>query len=183
MKAQLLSLTIAVSIALSGMAQTIPNETSSIVTPKCKSECLTKSPPSCPKLSPAIVEVYNFLKETGHYFIATVDGTQPRVRPFGTALLFEGKLYIQTGRTKDVAKQITKNGLVELCAYNGKTWLRLSGTLVDDKRVEVRKAMLDAHPSLKNLYKAEDENTMVLYFKDATAVFNSFDGTKKTIQF
>lgn len=130
-----------------------------------------------------IEDVFQFLKRTQHYFLATVDEDQPRVRPFGTVLLYEGKLYIQTGRKKKVAKQILKNGKVELCAFDGKEWLRVSGTLIDDKRAEVRAAMLDAHPSLKSMYKADDENTMVLYFKDATAVFESFQNGVREIHF
>lgn len=128
-------------------------------------------------------EVYKFLKEAETYYLATVDGDQPRVRPFGTADIFEGKLYIQTGKSKDVSKQIQANPKVELCCFNGKTWLRLSGTLVRDDRIEPKKDMLEKYPSLKAMYSAEDANTEVLYFKDATATFSSFTEAPRVVKF
>lgn len=128
-------------------------------------------------------EVYEFLKNAGTYYLATVEGDQPRVRPFGTVDLFEGKLYIQTGKVKEVSKQMQANPKVELCAFEGGKWLRVAGTLVRDDRVEAKKHMLDAYPSLQSMYSAEDENTEVLYFKDATATFSSFTEEPKVIQF
>lgn len=122
-------------------------------------------------------KTYDFIKQNCHstYFIATTDAQQPRVRPFGTINIFEGKLYIQTGHKKDVAKQIAANPLVELCCFDGQaTWLRLSGTLVEDERIEAKKAMLDAYPDLRSMYDENDENTAVYYFKDAIARFDSF---------
>ena len=128
-------------------------------------------------------EVYKFLKEAETYYLATVDGDQPRVRPFGTVDIFEGKLYIQTGKSKDVSKQIQVNPKVELCAFKGGKWLRVAGTLVRDDRVEAKSHMLDAHPSLKNMYSAEDDNIEVLYFKDATATFSSVTEAPRTVTF
>jgi uncharacterized pyridoxamine 5'-phosphate oxidase family protein len=128
-------------------------------------------------------EVYDFLKKCGTYYLATVEGDQPRVRPFGTADIFEGKLYIQTGKSKEVSKQIQKNPKVELCAFEEGVWLRLAGTLVRDDRIEAKAHMLDSHPSLKDRYSAEDDNTEVLYFKDATATFSSFTEAPRTIKF
>ena len=128
-------------------------------------------------------EVYDFLKKCGTYYLATVEGDQPRVRPFGTADIFEGRLYIQTGKVKDVSRQIQANPKVELCAFAEGKWLRVAGTLVRDDRVEAKAHMLDSHPSLKAMYSAEDDNTEVLYFKDATATFSSFTEAPKTIRF
>ena len=128
-------------------------------------------------------EVYKFLKEAETYYLATVDGDQPRVRPFGTADIFEGKLYIQTGKSKDVSKQIQANPKVEICAFKNGEWLRVAGTLVRDDRVEAKAHMLDAHPHLKAMYSAEDDNTEVLYFKDATATFSSFTAAPRTVTF
>ncbi len=128
-------------------------------------------------------KVYDFLKKCGTYYLATVEDDQPRVRPFGTVDLFEGKLYIQTGKVKDVSKQIQRNPKVELCAFNGEKWLRVSGRLVRDDRVEAKQHMLAAYPSLQGMYSAEDDNTEVLYFKDATAVFYSFTSAPEIIQF
>jgi uncharacterized pyridoxamine 5'-phosphate oxidase family protein len=128
-------------------------------------------------------EVYEFLKKCGTYYLATVEGDQPRVRPFGTIDLFEGKLYIQTGKVKDVSKQIQKNPKVEICAFGEGKWVRVAGTLVRDDRVEAKAHMLDSYPSLKDRYSAEDDNTEVLYFKDAVATFYSFAEAPKTITF
>ena len=127
--------------------------------------------------------VEKFLKEAGTYYLATVDGDQPRVRPFGTANIFEGKLYIQTGKVKDVSKQIHKNPKVEICAFKNGEWLRVAGELVEDERIEAKKAMLDAYPSLQNMYKAEDENTEVFYFKNAKATFSSFTKAPENVEF
>lgn len=128
-------------------------------------------------------EVVKFLKEAGTYYLATVEGDQPRVRPFGTAHIFEGKLYIQTGKVKAVSKQIQANPKVEICAFMAGKWLRLSGELVRDERVEAKASLLDAYPMLKGMYSAEDDNTEVLYFKNATAVFSAFGQEPRTIEF
>ena len=87
--------------------------------------------------------ICNFLKEAGVYYLATMDGDQPRVRPFGTAIIFEGKLYIQTGKVKPVSKQLAANPKAEICAFKDGVWLRVAGELVEDDRVEAKKAMLD----------------------------------------
>lgn len=129
-------------------------------------------------------KVYDFLKKCETYYLATVEENgQPRVRPFGTADIFEGKLYIQTGKSKDVSKQIQKNPKVELCAFDGQQWLRVAGKLVRDDRVEAKAHMLDNHPSLKAMYSAEDDNTEVLYFEEAEATFSSFTSAPETIRF
>ena len=128
-------------------------------------------------------KVEQFLKDAGTYYLATVDGDQPRVRPFGTAHIIDGKLYIQTGKSKDVSKQIQKNPKVELCAFMNGTWLRVAGELVRDDRREAKQAMLDAYPSLQNMYSADDDNTEVLYFKNATATFSSFTGAPEVVEF
>ena len=128
-------------------------------------------------------DVYQFLKDAGVYYIATVDGDQPRVRPFGTIHIFEGKLYIQTGRKKNVSRQLGVNGKTELCAMKGDEWIRLSGTLVDDNCREAKVSMLDAYPSLKKMYSPDDDNTQVLYFKDATATIYSFSHDPIEIKF
>ncbi len=128
-------------------------------------------------------EVYDFLKQCGTYYLATVEGDQPRVRPFGTVDIFEGRLYIQTGKVKDVSKQIQKNPKVELCAFADGKWLRVSGKLVRDDRVEAKEHMLAAYPSLQKMYSATDDNTEVLYFEDATAVFSSFTSEPVVIRF
>jgi uncharacterized pyridoxamine 5'-phosphate oxidase family protein len=128
-------------------------------------------------------EVYEFLKQAKTFYIATVDGDQPHVRAFGAVDLFEDKLYIQTGKVKDVSKQIAKNPKVEICAFDGGKWLRVAATLVDDPRIEAQQHMLDAFPELSRMYKAGDGNNQVLYLKDATATFSSFADAPKTLTF
>ena len=127
--------------------------------------------------------VCQFLKEAGTYYLATVEGDQPRVRPFGTAHIFEGRLYIQTGKVKPVSKQLMANPKAEICAFHGGTWVRISGELVEDDRVEARKSILDAYPSLRKMYDENDGNTEVFYFQNATAIFSSFTAAPETIHF
>lgn len=128
-------------------------------------------------------KVYEFLKECGTYYLATVEGDQPRVRPFGTVDLFEGRLYIQTGKKKPVSHQLQNNPKAEICAFKDGTWLRLSGELIRDDRREPKAHMLDAYPSLKAMYSPDDDNTEVLYFKNAVAVFSSFTAAPETVTF
>ena len=127
--------------------------------------------------------VESFLKEAQTYYLATVDGDQPRVRPFGTIHIFEDKLYIQTGKVKDVSKQIHANPKVEICAFKDGKWLRVSGELIEDERIEAKESMLDAYPELKGMYAADDGNTEVFYFKNATAVFSSFTEAPEVVTF
>ena len=128
-------------------------------------------------------KVLKFLKDVETYYLATVEGDQPRVRPFGTAHVFEGKLYIQTRKVKDVSKQLHQNPKAEICAFKNGEWLRVSGKLIEDDRNEVRQSMLDAYPSLQKMYKADDGNTEVFYFENATAIFSSFTHEPQIIKF
>lgn len=128
-------------------------------------------------------EVFEFLKQCGTYYLATDDNGQPRVRPFGTIDLFEGGLYIQTGRSKDVYHQMEKNPRVELCAFDGKRWLRLTATAKTDNRVEAEKHMLDAYPHLLSRYQPGDGNNVVLRLENVTATFSSFTEDPKTMHF
>ena len=131
-------------------------------------------------------EVYDFLKECGTYYLATVEGDQPRVRPFGSLAIFEGKLYFQTGKIKAVSKQMAVNPKIEICAFDGKgTWVRVQAVAIDDPRREAKQFLLDAHPELKNMYSANDGNTQVLYLKNAVARFYSFTeaGEPRIVEF
>ncbi|NLL75647.1 MAG: NimC/NimA family protein [Clostridiales bacterium] len=128
-------------------------------------------------------EVYEFLKKCETYYLATVEGDQPRVRPFGTVDIFEGKLYIQTGKIKKVSKQLQANPKAEICGYTEGKWVRVEGKLIRDDRVEAKKHMLDNYPGLQAMYSAEDDNTEVLYFEDATATFYTFTEEPKVIKF
>ena len=117
------------------------------------------------------------------YYLATVDGDQARVRPFGTIDMFEDRLYIQTGKVKDVSKQMQADPKVELCAFDGEKWLRVAATVVRDDRIEPKKHMLENYPDLRAMYDPEDDNTEVLYLKDATATFSSFTEAPVTVKF
>ena len=130
-----------------------------------------------------IEKVTQFLKDAETYYLATAEGDQPRVRPFGTAHLYEGKLYIQTGKVKDVSKQLMANPKAEICAFKGEEWIRVAGELVEDDRVEARQSMLDAYPSLQKMYAADDGNTQVFYFKNATATISAFTHEPEVIKF
>ena len=130
-----------------------------------------------------VEQVCQFLDEAKTYYLATVEGDQPRVRPFGTGLVDEGKLYIQTGKVKNVSRQLAANPKAEICAFNGGKWLRVAGELVNDDRREPKAAMLEKMPSLKAMYSADDDNTQVLYFRNATATFSSFTEAPETVQF
>lgn len=128
-------------------------------------------------------KICQYLKEAETYYLATMDGDQPRVRPFGTIHLFEGKLYIQTSKEKACSKQIGKNPKVEICAMKGETWLRVCGELENDDRIEAKASLLDEYEHLKTMYDAKDDKVQVLYFKNATATFYSYSGEAEVIQF
>ena len=127
--------------------------------------------------------VYDFLKECGTYYLATVEGDQPRVRPFGTVDLFDGGLYIQTGKVKAVSKQLHANPKAEICAFKDGKWLRVECKLTADDRVEAQEHMLAAYPMLGNMYKAGDGNTEVFRLTEATATFSSFGEPPRTVTF
>ena len=128
-------------------------------------------------------KAYEFLKAANTYYLATVEGDQPRVRPFGTALIYEDKLYIQTGKVKPVSKQIAANPKVEICAFKDGVWLRIACELVNDDRVEVKKALLDDYPHLRAMYSETDDNNQMLYMKNATATYSSFTAAPEVTKF
>ena len=131
----------------------------------------------------AIEKVCDFLKDCGTYYLATVEGDQPRVRPFGTINLFDGKLYIQTGKVKDVSKQLAANPKAEICAFKEGSWLRVSCELVNDDNRDAKVDMLEHYPGLQKMYSPDDENTQVFYLKDAKATFSSFTAVPETVEF
>ena len=128
-------------------------------------------------------EVKDFLKSAGTYYLGTVDGDKPKVRPFGTIEIYEDHLYIQTGKNKDVFKQIEKNNNVEICTFKDGRWIRISGKLIVDDRVEAKKHMLDNYPELRGMYNENDDNTVVLYFESGIATIYSFTEEPKVIDF
>ena len=120
-------------------------------------------------------KVIKFLDESQTYYLATMDkDNQPRVRPFGTALVYKDRLYIQTGKVKAVSKQIEANPKAEICAFNNGRWIRIAGVLVNDDNREVKTLMLDKMPMLRNMYNEDDGNMQMLYFKDASVTISSF---------
>lgn len=122
----------------------------------------------------SIERAEKFLKDAGTYYLATVEGDQPRVRPFGTANIFEGKLYIQTGKVKPTSKQLHANPKAEICAFVNGEWIRIACELIADDRREAKTAMLDAYPQLRGMYNEDDGNTEVFYLQNATATYSSF---------
>ena len=130
----------------------------------------------------AAERVCAFLDEAQVYYLATAEGDQPRVRPFGTALVYEDKLYIQTGKVKPVSKQLAANPKAELCAFHNGQWLRVSGKLLNDDRREAKVAMLEKYPSLKRMYDPDDGNTQVLFFEEGVATFSSFTAPPETVE-
>ncbi len=127
-------------------------------------------------------KVCKFLKEAGVYYLATVEGDQPRVRPFGTAHIFDGKLYIQTGKVKPVSKKIAANPKLEISAFKDGVWLRVAGDLAEDDRMDAKKSMLDEYANLRAMYDENDGNTQVLYFKNAVATFSSFTAPEEVVE-
>ena len=128
-------------------------------------------------------EVYAFLKACGTYYLATLEGDQPRVRPFGTVDIFDGRLTIQTGRKKDVARQIFQNPKVELCGFHGGKWLRVAAKAVEEPRLEAQEHMLDAYPNLRNRYAPGDGNNLIFALTEVTATFSSFTEEPRTVTF
>ena len=128
-------------------------------------------------------EVFDYIKSCGVYYLATVDGDQPKLRPMGCLEIIDDKLYLLTGKSKNVSKQIEKNNKVEIVTSKGEDWIRVTCKLIRDDRREAKQAMLDKNPHLKGFYSADDDNTEVLYMKDVEAVFNSFTAPPRTINF
>lgn len=128
-------------------------------------------------------EVLEFLKNCGTYYLATMEGNQPRVRPFGTIDMFEDKLYFQTAKVKDVSKQLQANPKFELSGMLGDKWIRVQAVAIIDERVVAKQHMLDAYPSLLGMYKADDGNIEVFYLTNATATISSHTEAPKVIQF
>ena len=128
-------------------------------------------------------EVYQFLKKADTYYLATVEGDQPRVRPFGTVELFEDKIYIQTGKVKPVSKQLHANPKAEICAFMEGKWIRVTCVLEADVRVEAKKHMLDSYPMLREMYDENDDNTEVFFLKHGVATFCAFGQEPRTVEF
>lgn len=128
-------------------------------------------------------EVYEFLKKSGVFYLGTIDGDKPRVRPFGALNIFEDKLYIQTGKIKNVSKQMKINSNIEICSFSEGKWIRIEAQAIEDNRLEAKVSMLDNNPELKTMYNAEDDNTEVLYLKNAKATIYSFTEEPKIIEF
>ena len=127
--------------------------------------------------------VLEFLKKAGVYYLATAEGDQPRVRPFGTVNEFEGKLYVQTGKVKPTSHQLSENPKAEICAFCDGEWIRVACELIEDDRFEAKKSMLDAYPNLRGMYDENDGNTQVLYMKNAVATFSAFGKAPETVEF
>ena len=127
--------------------------------------------------------VYDFLKEAKVYYLATMDGDQARVRPFGTVDLFDGKIYIMTKNGKKVSDQMKANPKVEITAMRGDDWIRITCETYLETRHEAVVSMVEAHPQLAQFYSADDPNTEVFYLDNATAIIFSTTPQPLTILF
>ena len=128
-------------------------------------------------------EVYEFLKAAGTYYLATVENGQPRVRPFGTIDIYDGRLYIQTGKCKAVADQLKANPKIELSAMHEGRWIRLAAEAVLDDNIEAQVHMLDNYPTLKGMYTPGDGNTEVYFLQNVTAAICSFTAEPEVYEF
>ena len=128
-------------------------------------------------------EVLNFLRKAGTYYLGTVENESPDIRPFGTINIYDGKMYIQTGKKKNVYKQIKNNPKINICAMCSNEWIRIYATAVEDERVEAEQAMLDAYPNLQGMYKAGDGNNVVFYLENVTAKISAFNKNDREIKF
>ena len=128
-------------------------------------------------------EVYDYLKEAGVFYLATIDNDKPRVRPFGAVNIYNDKLYLITGKSKNVSKQIEKNNNVEISTMKEGTWIRIETKLVRDESIEAKESMLEANPNLRSMYNSSDDNMEVLYLENAKATISSFTNEPKIIEF
>ena len=182
MKKVLFALAAIIVLAACGNKQAAAPETESS---KVSNEVVTNDTISPEMKEANMQEVQAYLKECGAFFIATADEDQPHVRPFGVSEIIDGRLYIMTGKVKDVYKQMAKNGKFEICALkkSGSEWMRLSGTLVNDETLGVKEEFLNRNEGLKSMYKADDDNMAVLYITNATARFCSFSAPERKVNF
>jgi uncharacterized pyridoxamine 5'-phosphate oxidase family protein len=174
-----LSLAFAVCLALIAGASSCKNGSEKSATTNEGGYMIEQTKPDADNAARA----QQFLKKCGTYYLATEENGQPRVRPFGTAEIFEGKLYIQTGKVKNVYKQLVANPRAEICGFTGGEWIRIQCELIPDERIEAKRDMLDKNPSLRGMYKEDDDNTIVLYMRNATATISSFTSEPKVFQF
>ena len=182
MKKVLFAFAALIALAACGNKQAAAPETESS---EVKNEVVTNDTISQEMKETNMQEVQAYLKECGAFFIATTDGDQPHVRPFGVSEIINGRLYIMTGKVKDVYKQMAANGKFEICALkkSGSEWMRLSGTLVNDETLAVKEEFLNRNESLKSMYKADYVNRAVLYITNASALFFSFSAPERKVGF
>ncbi len=128
-------------------------------------------------------EIYDFLKKCGTYYLGTVEDNKPKIRPFGTIDIYNGKLTIQTGLKKDVAKQMIKNPNITICAFDGNKWIRVDAIAKLDDSIEASSHMLERYPNLKGMYTPGDGNTCVFVLESGQATISSFVEKPKTIKF
>lgn len=128
-------------------------------------------------------EVFDFLKRCGVYYLATVEGDQPHVRPFTSLNCYDGRIYIQTGKVKPVAHQLKANHKIEISGMAKGSWIRLTGEAVLDESEAAQQSMLDANPGLEKMYAVGDGNIEVYYIQNAKADICSFTDAPKHFAF
>ncbi|MCL2137665.1 MAG: pyridoxamine 5'-phosphate oxidase family protein [Coriobacteriia bacterium] len=127
-------------------------------------------------------EVFGLLDQFGPYFIATVEGDQPRVRPFGSHFMHDGRIYIQTQKDKNVGKQLIANPKIEMCAMKERDVLRIQALAIAEDRPEVLQAILEANPAMRERVGSDLDSQLILYLKDAVATISQA-GETKVIEF
>lgn len=129
-------------------------------------------------------EVFEYLRNCDTFYLATMEGDQPRLRPFGAVSSFEGKLYIITNNQKSVYRQMLANPKVEICGMVDGTWIRVAGEVKEDLRREARLAMMEANEdALSSMYTVDDKLMTVFYFTQARAAICSFTSEPRLIDF
>jgi len=131
-----------------------------------------------------LTKIYDFLHEAKRFFVATVDKDKPRVRPFGSYMIYDGKLYFSTADTKPFWRQIIENPNIEICACDGEGgWLRIEAKANPDRRKVVKEAMLRQNPRLQQIYEAHGKHVALFYITNATAAFENLKGEKEVFKF
>ncbi len=120
-----------------------------------------------------MIDIVQFIKEAGMFFLATSENGQPKQRPFGGVTKLNGRIYFDTNTKKAVYKQMVANPQISICAFSKGRWLRIEGRAVPDHSRETLEAITNQNPMLKKLWEKESETFTSLYLADATAELHS----------
>ncbi len=131
-----------------------------------------------------VKEVLQFLEDSKVFYVSTVEGDKPRVRPFSGIHEFEGRLYMPTSNKKKVFAQMMKNPHVEICSMAHGKWIRIEAEIVCDHSLEARKSMMDHYgEELASMYSLDDGKFEVVYLNNTKATIYSFAEEPVVIEF